>query len=73
MSIEEVLTPKFSIHVHGFSQETLEVLLFVKKPEKSNRILRSVLKNIQTYLTCHLGLDDEHLFVNIGVRSIGEL
>jgi len=58
---------KFSVHIHGLSLETLDVLLFVKKSEQSNRILCAVLKNIHTYLTCHLGLSSDRLYANIGV------
>jgi hypothetical protein len=73
MSINEFSPQKFSIHIHGFSLETLEVIVCTKKSDQANKILHSVLKNIQKYLSCHLGLDKGHLYANIGVRSLGKL
>jgi hypothetical protein len=45
----------------------MDVELFIKEAENIDMIVKSIVRNIHTYLTSFLGLDCNHLYISFGV------
>ncbi len=61
------LNKTFKIHVWGYSQETLEVELFIRSSQDTSMAVESIFRNIYDYLTIKLLLSSDHLYIFINV------
>lgn len=61
------LTRSFQVQIYGLSGETIEVHLRVDTRKALEVSLRSFFSNIYLYLTKHLALSADHLYVFLNV------